>query len=172
MNEKRPDFKGNYPHSLDDKGRLTLPSPLREELFHSSVLSDRLYLNGFPANKHLTLYTFEMWNQASENWSRDDSYPNSVVKDAAKRLFFANVEMVNLDKAGRILIPTSYREKIGVDLGQKIIVNGVGDRIELWSPADYETNQLSDLEIWRAAQELEKRRSEENGAPAFRLPLC
>jgi MraZ protein len=167
-----PKFTGNYPHALDDKGRLTLPSPLREEIFRSSAVPERLYLSFFPANRHLTLYTFEIWNEEAATWRRDDKYPSTAAKVAAQRLFFANVEALSVDKAGRVLVPASYREKIGVGLGQKVTINGVGSRIEIWSPEEYAANELKDVEIWRALQEWAELKIEGPAPESLRLPEC
>ncbi|MDR1576687.1 MAG: hypothetical protein LBT86_00455 [Deltaproteobacteria bacterium] len=169
---KTPNFKGNFPHALDDKGRLTLPSPLREELLRSTLLPERLYLSFFPGNRYLTLYTFEQWNEVSATWNQENRFPSAAVKAAAQRLLFSNVESVSLDKAGRILISAFFREKIGVDLGQKVLVTGVGKKIEVWTPEDFQANELKDLEIWRAAQALDERRGAQLPVDAPRLPEC
>ncbi|MDR1872303.1 MAG: hypothetical protein LBS60_10385 [Deltaproteobacteria bacterium] len=167
-----PIFKGNYPYALDEKGRLTLPSSLREEITRSTDIPERLYLSYFPANSYLAIYTYEVWNEVVADFSQAERYPSTAVKTAAQRLLFANVETVSMDKASRILIPANYREKIGVDLGQKVIVNGAGPRIEIWSPEIYAANELKDIELWRAAQELEEKRALTLGPETARLPEC
>ncbi|MDR1608653.1 MAG: hypothetical protein LBT38_09640 [Deltaproteobacteria bacterium] len=171
MSETRaPNFLGNYPHVLDDKGRLTLPSPIRQELLRASTLPERLYISFFPGNRRLTLYTFEMWNEASAIWSQDDRFPSAAVKVSAQRLFFSNVEPVTLDKVGRFLIPTQFRERIGLGLSEKIVVNGTGKRIEIWKPEDFQANELVDLEVWKSALDLDAQRATQLPVDAPRLP--
>jgi MraZ protein len=167
-----PKFLGNYSPVMDDKGRLTLPSPLREELFRSSILPERLYLSFFPANRCLKLYTFEMFQRESDIWSQEDRYPNAKVKASAERLFFSNIETLSVDKAGRILINANYREKVGLGLCEPVIVNGAGAKIELWAPAEFKANELSDLEIWEGARRLEESIYAKSEAKSFRLPEC
>lgn len=63
-----------------------------------------------------------------------------------RRLIYANGEQLEVDKAGRILIPQFLREAVGLD-GEAILV-GAGDYFEIWSPENWEQQekQLQDSE--------------------------
>jgi MraZ protein len=173
MTEIRPlTFQGNFPHALDDKGRLMLPSALRDELHRVSDMPERLYLSYFPGKQYLSLYTFEKWKEQSVIWSQEDRFPSTAVRIAAQRLFFSNIEQVLMDKAGRILIPSNYRDRIGLAPGQKVLVNGIGGRVEIWSPEAYTANELKDMELFKAAQEIDAQRGLQSLSEMGRLPEC
>jgi MraZ protein len=128
-------FLGQYSHSLDTKGRLTIPSRFRELL-----VSDGAYItNGFDNN--LMLLTEPFFQQVSERVKRMSmTEPNARL---LKRLIFSSAERVEVDKAGRILIPDFLRKAAGLD-GEAVIV-GAGDYIEVWEPGRWE-DQLSMLQ--------------------------
>lgn len=61
-----------------------------------------------------------------------------------RRVFFANTEPVEIDRAGRMLLPQILRQYAGLDVN--IVVVGSGDYFELWSPEAWEaqSQQLFD----------------------------
>ncbi|MDR1083748.1 MAG: hypothetical protein LBP22_02545 [Deltaproteobacteria bacterium] len=171
MTELRPlTFHGNFPHALDDKGRLMLPVVLRDELHRVSEIPDRLYLSYFPSNRHLTVYTFEKWKEQSAAWSDENRFPSTKVRVAAQRLFFSNIEMVIMDKAGRILIPANYRERIGLVPSQKVIINGNCGRIEIWAPEEFLANESKDLDLFKEAMDFDAQRGVQSIQETGRLP--
>jgi MraZ protein len=117
-------FLGRYQHSIDDKGRLTIPARYREFLADQGA-----YLTqGFDQN--LIVYPTEIFNRISRRVSQI-----SMTDPGARllrRLIFSNAEMVTVDRIGRILIPQFLREAGRLD-GDVVIV-GMGDYFELWSP--------------------------------------
>ncbi|MDR1395427.1 MAG: division/cell wall cluster transcriptional repressor MraZ, partial [Deltaproteobacteria bacterium] len=124
-----------------------------------------------PGNRYLSLLTFEVWQEQSVIWSQEDRFPSTAIRVAAQRMFFSNIEMVQVDKTGRILIPAHCRERIGLELSQKLLVKGVGRRIELWNPAEYEANQEHDLALVKKALELDEQRGVLS-AELGRFPEC
>jgi MraZ protein len=128
-------FLGQYSHSIDTKGRLTIPSRFRDLL-----VTDGAYLiSGFENN--LMLLTEPFFRQVSERVRRMSmTEPNARL---LKRLIFSSAERVEVDKAGRILVPDFLRKHASLD-GEAVIV-GAGDYIEVWSPEKWE-DQLSMLQ--------------------------
>ncbi len=117
-------FLGKYQHTLDNKGRLTIPSRFRELL-----AADGAYVTqGFDHN--LMVYTAQAFDRIYQRVNRMN------VTDAnarlLKRLVFSTAERVEVDKAGRILIPEHLRLSAG--LQSEAIVVGAGDYFEIWSP--------------------------------------
>ncbi|MCL2029545.1 MAG: hypothetical protein FWG97_03935 [Deltaproteobacteria bacterium] len=130
-------FTGPYTHSLDDKGRLALPSNLREELGRSErpdLLMARAYDDGF-----LTLYPYEGWrNLVCEI---EGAIPDTTRRNAALRAFSAQVRPLNLDKAGRVLI--SQEQRAAARLNREVLILGVGSKIEIWDPAIHKQQKES-----------------------------
>ncbi|HSF80139.1 MAG TPA: division/cell wall cluster transcriptional repressor MraZ [Anaerolineales bacterium] len=128
-------FLGQYQHNLDSKGRLTIPSRYRDMLEQGAYITQ-----GFDTNLMVwTVTAFETIYKGVNRVSITD--PNSRL---LRRLIFANGEKVDVDKAGRILIPQFLRQSASLD-GEVVIV-GVGDYFEIWSPKmwDQQLAQLQD----------------------------
>lgn len=124
-------FFGRYDHSLDAKGRLILPSRLRTRLgsrcFLTAHLEDCLALWP-PETFEAEIESREA--QAVDTWSRN-----------ATRDWFAQVAEVEQDNQGRILISAELREYAALE--REVIVIGVRDHVELWSPGRWSTKALS-----------------------------
>jgi MraZ protein len=116
-------FLGQYEHTIDEKGRLTVPSRFRE------LLQDGAYITqGFDQNLVvLTAATFDHISSRVNRMSITDPTARQL-----KRLIFSHADRLEVDRAGRILIPQFLRASAHLD-GAAIMV-GVGDYFEIWSP--------------------------------------
>ena len=127
-------FLGQYEHTLDEKGRLTIPARFREQL------SDGAYVTrGFDHNLIvLTAASFQIiYNQVNAT-----SLTNPTSR-SLRHLLFAKAERVEADKTGRILIPQFLRQSATIDLNAVVI--GAGSFFEIWSPEAWaEQNRLLD----------------------------
>jgi MraZ protein len=116
-------FLGQYEHTIDEKGRLTIPSRFRD------LLEDGAYITqGFEQN--LMVLTAAAFDRVSARVNRM-SLTDPVARQL-KRLLFSNAVRVEVDRAGRILVPQFLRTSAQLD-GAAIMV-GVGDYFEIWSP--------------------------------------
>jgi len=130
-------FLGQYRHTLDDKGRLTIPSRYRNEL------SDGAYLTqGFDHN--LRLMTERAFGAVYAKLSQMNT--TDPVARELRRLIFATASQVDLDSVGRILIPQFLRGVAGLE--RDAVIVGVGEVVEIWSPEawDSEVTLLSDVD--------------------------
>ncbi|MDR1657347.1 MAG: cell division/cell wall cluster transcriptional repressor MraZ [Deltaproteobacteria bacterium] len=148
-------FCGRFDHALDDKGRIMLPSPFREEL-RVSVNPDRLYVGCYPGTGHLSLYPVERWMELVEAWKDEKRFQSTTLMLEAQRMFFANIEPVALDRVGRILIPAIFREK--ASLVREASVLGVADKLEIWSPDRLREQEQKAADLWQQALDLERAR--------------
>lgn len=115
-------FMGEYQHSLDDKGRLTMPAKFREILQETFVVTRGL-------DNCLFVYPKEEWCILEEKLK---SLPmTSKNARAFVRFFFSGATECELDKSGRINIAHNLREYAMLD--KEVVVIGVSNRIELWS---------------------------------------
>jgi len=120
-------FLGQFYHNIDEKGRLTVPARYREQLTAEGCV----LLRG--VDKNLLLMPFPLFEQFSQKLR---SF--SVTKEEARvlrRLFFGDAFNLELDRAGRVLIPAQLRKKAG--LGSEAVLVGVGDYIEIWSVEEW-----------------------------------
>ncbi len=131
-------FLGQYQHNIDNKGRLTIPARFREQLASEGAFITQ----GFDQN--LMLLTTQSFDEIYQRVNRLSM--TSEVARKLKRLIFSNANQVDVDKAGRILIPQYLRSAAILD-GEAMVV-GVGDYVEIWSPILWEDQitQLQDAE--------------------------
>ena len=117
-------FMGQFYHNLDEKGRLTVPSVYRDRLnADGSILMQGL-------DNNLLLVTSSIFDQLAKKVNR-----MSLTDQRARflrRVIFSRAQNVQLDKTGRILLPSFLREHASVD--EEVVVVGVGHYIEIWSP--------------------------------------
>jgi MraZ protein len=121
-------FLGRYHHTVDEKGRLTVPARYRDLL----VVEGAYLTQGFDQN--LNVYPIPIFERISTRINRQTmTDPSSRV---LRRLMFSNAEHVVLDKTGRILIPQFLRDEINLD--SEAVIVGMGDYFEIWSPELWE----------------------------------
>ena len=114
-------FLGEFEHSLDDKSRLAIPAKFRPELGQGLVLTRGL-------DRCLFVWTMAEWNTVAERLGR-----LSLMHAEARRLqrlLFSGAVDTQLDRLGRVLIPSFLRSYAG--LGDMAVVAGVLNRIEIW----------------------------------------
>lgn len=130
-------FLGQYTHSIDPKGRLSIPARFRELLETGAYITQ-----GFDQNLMvLTAEAFERLSAQVNAMSLTDPTSRQL-----KRLLFAAADRVDLDSSGRIRIPQFLREVAGLN-GEAVIV-GAGDYFEIWSSPAWQPKaaELQDTE--------------------------
>jgi len=126
-----PSFKGEYEHSVDNKGRVAFPAKLRKALQPDA--QDRFtLLRGL--EPCLYLYPDNEWELVEEKLSKINSFTREG--RTVKRNFLRFAEDLSLDKQNRIPLPSHLMEYAGID-GTAIFI-GSGERIEVWSPEKLE----------------------------------
>lgn len=120
-------FMGEYNHTIDAKNRLIIPSKFRETLGDEFVVTKGL-------DGCLFVYDNEEWASFEEKLR---SLPLTN-KDARTfvRFFLAGAASVEVDKQGRILIPSVLKEFAGIN--KEVALIGVASRIEIWSKERWE----------------------------------
>ena len=133
-------FYGEYRHSLDQKGRVIIPSKFREGLGDRFILTKGL-------EECLFAYSSEEWNNL-ELKLKSLPFTDKNVR-AFVRFFFSGATECELDKQGRILIPQNLREY--AKLERDVYIIGVSTRVEIWDKERWEkycsTENISPDEI-------------------------
>jgi MraZ protein len=127
-------FLGQYQHSLDEKGRLTIPARFRDLLDQGAYITQ-----GFDRN--LMVMTPTAFEQVYERITSV-----SLTEPSARllrRLIFSNAYPVEVDKAGRILVPQNLRQFLNLE-GDAVVV-GQGEYFEIWLPSDW-NQQVKNLQ--------------------------
>ena len=122
-------FFGEYRHSIDTKGRLSIPAKMRNQC------GDVVYVTR-GNDGCLDLYTEEGWEEyyreELENLSK-----KKKVNRTYKRLITSRVSVCEFDKLGRMNIPSTLRET--GHLEKECVIIGVGDHIEIWNQQEWDS---------------------------------
>lgn len=127
-------FLGQYQHALDEKGRLTIPAAFRDALADGAFISQ-----GFDRN--LMVMTSTYFQQVYERINA-----MSITDPAARllrRLILSSAYQVEVDKAGRILVPQNLRQFLGMN-GEAMVI-GQGEYFEIFTPAEW-SQQMQTLQ--------------------------
>jgi MraZ protein len=121
-------FTGEYRHTVDDKGRIAVPAKFRAQLGAGAVVSRWL-------DACLAIHTQTGWDAlATRVAALPITDPNAR---RFQRLIFAGAAEVELDRQGRVLVPSYLRDHIG--LGSDAVVVGSRDHAEIWVPSTWAT---------------------------------
>lgn len=118
-------FRGSATLNLDSKGRLAVPTRHRD--FLQSYCSGRLIVTADPS-KCLLLYPLPDWEPIEKKLNSLSSF-NPQTR-SLQRLLVGNASDVELDSAGRILVPTSLRQFAGLE--KSVVLAGQGNKFEVW----------------------------------------
>ncbi len=112
---------GEYQHSLDSKGRLSVPAKFRSELGSSAIVTKGL-------DSCLFLYPKGEWEKMTQKLA---SLPvSSSNARAFSRMMLSGAMEVEIDKQGRALLPAYLRDFAGIN--GEAVVAGVLNRVEIW----------------------------------------
>jgi len=117
-------FRGRYEHTVDSKGRISIPSRFREIL--NRKYDDRLVITNY--DQCLVAFPYDEWSLLEE---KAKSLP--LLKKEAKtflRFFYSSGIDCSIDKQGRLLIPQALRDY--ANLQKDVVLVGAGTKIEVW----------------------------------------
>jgi MraZ protein len=146
-------FSGVFQHSIDAKGRTSLPAKFREIL--SAQGADKLFVTHDLIDDCLVAFAPAAWTKFAEKVAARSMFDPDVRRVA--RAFIAPAHECPVDKVGRILIPPTLRESAGIR--EEITWAGTVERIEIWSPEKWAAEQKKARES-ETGPELAKRLSE------------
>lgn len=129
-------FLGEFSHTLDSKGRLTVPAKFREQLASGLVVTRN------PSERCLLVMPLTKWNEVA---AKINALPLADPGSATfRRAVFSAAEDLSPDKNGRILISQRLREYAEID--DEVVIAGVHSFIELWQPRLWQEKVLKPLE--------------------------
>jgi MraZ protein len=122
-----PMFYGENQHTIDPKGRITMPSKFKINYGDSFMMT--------PGSEQcLFVYAMEEWSKLEASMDGVNSSEEDA-RDLARH-FFAKAEPIDVDRQGRVLIPQNLREAAQLD--KDVYIIGVRNRIEIWDKIKYE----------------------------------
>jgi MraZ protein len=133
---------GEHHCKVDPKGRMMFPARLRKQM--EQIISQGLVVNRDIFAKCLVLYPKPEWDKVNEEMSRLSRYdPRHTV---FQRKFMKGATLLELDGTGRLLIPSVLLTYAEIDLkkNNEVILTGLGEKMEIWSPVNYTKEILDD----------------------------
>ncbi|PWT98573.1 MAG: division/cell wall cluster transcriptional repressor MraZ [Bacteroidetes bacterium] len=124
-------FLGEFEATLDSKGRFLLPVGFKKQLPEED--NTRFVINrGF--EKCLSLYPMKSWEPIFDEISKLNDFDPKVRE--FRRYFLNGATIMELDSAGRILIPKNLQEHAGLD--KDIVLVSAVNKIEIWDKSKYQ----------------------------------
>jgi MraZ protein len=127
-------FLGEHEHTLDEKGRLTLPARFRDSFPEGLVLSRGM-------DGCVYAYAKADWSELASRLAALDT----LSKDdrMIQRHFFSGAAEAMPDRQGRVMIPAQLASHARLE--REVVVAGVHDHLEIWDRAAWRA-QIADVE--------------------------
>ncbi len=147
---------GEFYSTIDDKGRILIPARLR-----SAMAGEALYVT-----RGLETCLWLMLPADFEELKDTIISSTSSMFDRKLRILqrgmIAPAQLCEFDKVGRLNIPVSLRESVGLSTKDESVILGTGNYLELWSKGEYERYLAESMdEFLDAAQSLSQMRERE-----------
>lgn len=126
---------GNYTFSVDEKGRVVIPSKFRD------IIGPKIYVTlGF--DRCISVYSETEFNKLADLVSSKSDFDPKARE--FKRVFFRHSTEVEIDKQGRIALPKALMQLVNVT--KEVYVNGSFNHIEIWDKDTFAKKELEQLE--------------------------
>jgi MraZ protein len=111
---------GEYIHTIDEKNRLSFPMKFRKEMGKTVVIAPGI-------EQSLFVFTPDQWKKTVDRLAESSLQEENR---SFSRYLIGGASEVEVDANGRILIPESLKEKLGIE--DKVAIVGLYTRVELW----------------------------------------
>ena len=116
-------FFGEYHVSFTGKGRIVLPSRLRE------VLKEKIFVITKGFDMCLACYDKLDWENRTQSLMNISLLEKDQIEK--RRMLFSSAVFIEIDEQGRFVVPKELIKKLGEDIKKAVII-GVGDHFEIW----------------------------------------
>ena len=137
-------FTGEFRHTIDAKGRLIVPSRMRDELDGDTAVLVT-YLDGCIAM--FSKEGFQRFEQQLMGLERSREESRALI-----RTMGSGTHNDEVDKQGRITVPLKLRDYAGIE--KDVVIIGAFDHAEIWTPPRWNDRQLDEQGLNDRAQEL------------------
>ncbi len=117
------DFRGKYEHTLDDRGRVSIPARYRNEFAERAILT-------MSADGCIEVYTDSGFDDVAKHVAVEP--PTTQEGRQSRRGFYSESFDTELDRQGRILIPARFRQMAALD--GNVVIAGRKECLEIWNP--------------------------------------
>lgn len=138
---------GTYDCKVDAKGRLMMPVSLKKQL--SDSMKEGFVLKRSVFQKCLELYPMSVWNQEMEKVNKLNRYVKK--NNDFIRLFMAGVRIIEIDDAGRLLVPKDLA--VLANISKDVVLSSAVGYIEVWDKTLYEQSISASAEDFSSLAE-------------------
>ncbi len=128
-------FLGEYTHTLDSKGRLTIPAKFRDRLATGLVVTRN------PSDRCLLVMPLDEWTTLTDKIKTLSMTDRRTA--LLRRVLFSAAEDLKPDKQGRILISQRLRDFAQLD--SEALVVGMDNYVEIWNPTQWNEQVIQQL---------------------------
>jgi MraZ protein len=132
-------FFGTFTHSIDAKGRTSLPVKFREAL--AAAGEPKIVLSQYPHWRAVQALPLSEWKRLEQKLMQASPLDVRAQKNILR--FYSTAHEVDLDVHGRVLVPPALREYAA--LTKDVVWAGMGRHIQLFDKATYEAQMSADL---------------------------
>lgn len=144
-------FIGEYNAKVDDRGRLIFPSAFKRTMEGSPL---RFVVKKSLFSECLEMYTYEQWEKDSDEVKSRLNFFNRE-HAAFWREYMRDSAVIEPDeKLGRITIPKSLMEAMGVPQVKEVVFSGSNHLIEIWAKEKYEAQKMTSQEFVSLAEKI------------------
>ena len=127
-------FRGVTQLALDAKGRLAIPARLRDALAGGPDAAEHALILTADPSRCLLVYPRQTWEPIQARLMALSSFNDQI--RGLQRLLVGHADEIEMDGAGRILIPPPLRQYAGLD--HRVVLVGQGNKFELWDEAAWQ----------------------------------
>lgn len=121
-------FRGSFEHTLDEKGRVSIPSKFREILM--GMQDDRLIVTKFLLDtfRCLDTYPYTEWERFEQELNTKPRFDPNFLK--LETFYLSSAHECTVDKHGRILLPLLLREYAGIT--KDVVFTASREKFRIW----------------------------------------
>lgn len=121
-------FRGSFAHTVDPKGRVSVPARFRDLILSSN--DDRVVLTNFEsqATPCLDVYPYAAWLSMEERFLKRPQFDPRV--QAFTEYYIGGAQECQIDKQGRVVLPPLLRTH--AHLGEAVMITGAGAKFQIW----------------------------------------
>lgn len=122
-------FRGSFEHTVDDKGRVNIPSKFRAILLED-VKDERLVLTKFiiKSLRCLDVYPQAAWERFEHELANKPRFGEDFAM--MESFYLSNAHECTVDKQGRVLLPPELRDYAGLE--KEVVFAGARERFRIW----------------------------------------
>jgi MraZ protein len=142
-------FSNIYPVTIDDKGRVVVPSAFKREM--GEAIETMYVVEKDVYDRCLNIYPYSTWQVKVERLRNRLNMDDPVQSKMLSR-YYEEIVKVTMAENGRLNIPGDMLDYAGIK--KEAVFTGQGSRMRLWEPERHKTSRLSDEDYARLYKEL------------------